>query len=157
MQYHIYTVVNDNPFEGWFEYRIKFTDGKVVGIQKYRNWRRKIMNKTQSESRMLAYLVKNKLGEKIPEIIECYEKEHNHKFTKKEWKELLAFGEEIIEMHFPESSYTFTIKEEELAEFDKFIEEFVYSFLGVFVCAMSAHMNLTLVMSRIDNSLPDQD
>jgi hypothetical protein len=115
------------------------------------------MSKSQNENKMLAFLVKNKLGERIPDIIEYYEKEHNHKFTKKEWRELSAAGEEIITSHFPESSYAFTIKDEEREDFNNFIEEFVHAFLGALVCAVTAQMNLALVMSHVEKALPDQE
>jgi hypothetical protein len=113
--------------------------------------------KVQSSNKMLAYLVKNNLSERITEMIDFYEKEHNHKFTKDEWKELTCAGEEIINAHFPESSYSFTIKEKEREDFDKFVEEFVHAFLGALVCAMTSQMNLLFVMRRVEGFLSDQE
>jgi hypothetical protein len=107
------------------------------------------------EGKMVSFMIKQQLADHLPDMVTSFEKSHNNKFTKQETSELIAVGEEIIEAYFPTTSYTFTLNKREMANFDKFIGDFVQAFMGALVSAMHAHMSLAYVMSKVDEQFPD--
>jgi hypothetical protein len=108
------------------------------------------------ENKMVSYMIKSKLAEHLPEMLDEFETSHKHTFSKQDRNELIETGEEIIEQHFPTSSYTFTLSKKETKYFDNFINDFVQAFMGALVAAMYAHMNLVYVVDRLDAEMPDE-
>lgn len=110
---------------------------------------------TQKDSQMVSYMLKNKIVEYLPDVISAYQEEFSYRFNSKEITELMEIGEEIVNAHFPTSSYNFTLKKKEMEAFDDFVGDFVNAFIGVLISAMRAHMHVAQLSGRIDE-LPDQ-
>jgi hypothetical protein len=108
------------------------------------------------EENMTNLLIRNKLADHIPDMIETFEKEKRHKFSRKEWKEFMVYGEELISGYFPDKAYLFSIPPEEREDFDQFMTDFVNAFVGVMYEALLAKMNFQFIISCMEREGEDK-
>jgi len=102
-----------------------------------------------TKNRLTSYSITNALNEYAYEILKTAEEVYEHKFSKEDKDMVMSFSDQLIEEHFPETAFVFSLKEEEKESFEKFVDGFIESFIGLYMTSVKLFVDILYINSKI--------